>query len=425
MSKVSQEALVTMKVLTAQGQSNSEIARTLGVSEGTVRYRLKQRTTNGPDGRANKPSHAQAVSAVIADWMNCYGPNRGDSTSRPVNIRELYEFLVMEHNYSGSYKSVVRYVRKRYPVPKHRTYRRVETPAGVQAQVDWLDLSDVDIGGGSQRLYGLVMVLSHSRKEAVIWCQKMETGCWLWAHTQAFHRLKGIPAVVRIDNLKTGIINGGGPWGKINQTYRRYSRLAGFHIDACLPYSPEDKGKVERRISAIRSVLWPRRSFTTLAEFQQWTDERLDKRAHQRRCPATGESVYQTWQEEVLLLQSSDSLPEVFDNLAHRRVGKDATVQFENHTYSVPFSLFGQQVEVQGCGMTVQIWFDGKRVASHPRHTPHLVVIDETHYQGKATDTVLPPPPLGKMAKRIKELAQQSVHSRSMDFYQQLSEVAR
>ncbi len=35
--KISQEETVTLHVLKAKGQSNSEIARTLGVSEGAVR----------------------------------------------------------------------------------------------------------------------------------------------------------------------------------------------------------------------------------------------------------------------------------------------------------------------------------------------------------------------------------------------------
>ena len=122
-----------MKVLKARGQSNSAIARTLGVGEGAIRYRLKQGTTDCPDGRAHKASKAQAVASVIADWMNRYGPNTKDSTSRPVNIRDLYEFLVEAHQYTDSYKSVVRYVGKRHPLPKQHTYRRVETPASAQA----------------------------------------------------------------------------------------------------------------------------------------------------------------------------------------------------------------------------------------------------------------------------------------------------
>lgn len=43
--------------------------------------------------------------------------------SRPVNVRALHEHLAAEHGYTGSYKSVLRYVRTQYPPLKRRPYR--------------------------------------------------------------------------------------------------------------------------------------------------------------------------------------------------------------------------------------------------------------------------------------------------------------
>ena len=44
-----------------------------------------------------------------------------------VNLQALYEQFVRDHGYGGSYKSVQRYARARFPKPKLRTRRRVET----------------------------------------------------------------------------------------------------------------------------------------------------------------------------------------------------------------------------------------------------------------------------------------------------------
>jgi len=49
MGKVSRGALVTIRMLKEQVQFSSGIARTLGVSGGTVRYRLKQWTIDHPE----------------------------------------------------------------------------------------------------------------------------------------------------------------------------------------------------------------------------------------------------------------------------------------------------------------------------------------------------------------------------------------
>ena len=65
----------------------------------------------------------------------------------------------------------------------------------------------------------------------------------------------GIPAVLRIDNLKTGIACGAGPWGEVNAAYRAYAKAVGFHVDACLPRCPEHKGKVENKVGFIKGRL--------------------------------------------------------------------------------------------------------------------------------------------------------------------------
>jgi len=58
-----------------------------------------------------------------------------------VNLQVLHERLVRDHEYTGSYKSVQRYVRARFPRPKVRIRRRVETPPGGRTRRMGVDLS--------------------------------------------------------------------------------------------------------------------------------------------------------------------------------------------------------------------------------------------------------------------------------------------
>ena len=140
------------------------------------------------------------------------------------------------------------------------------------------------------------MVLSCSRKPAIVWSQTKDMLAWLGCHTACFTRLGGVPATVRVDNEKTAMARGAGAWGTINATYRRYAAALRFHVDACPPRQPQCKGKVERRVRDQRLAIDPYgRRFATLAELQQWTDARLEILAHERRCPATGTSVAQAW----------------------------------------------------------------------------------------------------------------------------------
>jgi transposase len=294
--KLKPEEIVTLKVLKEKGQSNVQIAQALGVSEGAVRYHVRR--AGQPDGRQNKPRTADAFAELINDWLAAdllrEGAKLPDDVidlayPRPANIHALHDWLAQEHGYTGSYKSVLRFVRRLYPKPRLRPRRRVETPPGAQAQVDWGEFNNLDIGEGKQKLYAFVMVLSHSRKEVLIWCRGMDQLHWHHAHNEAFRRIGGVPAVLRIDNLKTAIAHGAGPWGEINESYLCYRRAVGFHVDACLPRCPEHKGKVENKVRFVRRHLRLAGPFTTLADLQSQTDEQLAASDAKRVCPATGD----------------------------------------------------------------------------------------------------------------------------------------
>ena len=58
--------------------------------------------------------------------------------------------------------------------------------------------------------------------------------------------------------------------------------------------------------------------------------------------PATGDSVYATWQAERPRLRALPLLPEPFDVAVMRPVYRDCTVYFENRQYAVPFALVGR-----------------------------------------------------------------------------------
>jgi transposase len=424
--KLRPEEIVTLTVLKNKGQSNSQIAQTLGVSEGAVRYHLRR--LGQPDGRHDKLRKAGPLAEVIDHWVCTHQPAvRDGEPLRPINVRTLYDWLAREHAYDGSYKSVLRFVRARYPRPRLRPFRRVETPPGAQAQVDWGEFPCIDVGEGPQTLYGFVLVLSHSRKEVLIWCRRLDQLAWQHAHTEAFRRLGGVPAVLRIDNLKTGMGQGAGPWGQVNQAYRSYANGLGFHIDACLPRCPEDKGKVENKVGNLKRRLrlegqW----FAGLEGLQVWTDGELTRWAQRRVCPASGDSVEASWlAEQARLRPLPPVLPLAFDVALTRTVQKDCTVSFEGRTYSVPFVLCGLAVEVRGCAEVVQVLHAGAVVAEHPRHSRARVVFEPRHYEGPGDDRVTPPVPLGQMGRRLQEILALPVEQRPLDLYAALAEVAR
>jgi len=419
MAKLGLEARMTIQELAKRGVSGRAIARTLEVSEGTVRYHLHRMAEGATDGRAKQEFLAAGWHDRIADWL----AQRQDG---PLNLAALHGWLVTEAKYPGSLRSVQRYVAARFPKPRVRARRRVETPPGAQAQADWAEFRGVVVAGESRDLSAFRLKLSHSRRSVTVWSPRQDQLAWHRVHNEGFRRLKGVSAVLRVDNVKTAVSRGAGSWGEINAAYRRYAQTVRFHIDACAPRSPQAKGKVERDIRTQRFWSDPRRRpWDDLEELQAWSDQQDDAQAQRLTCPATGTTVWDAWQAELSHLAPLPILPEPFDIAVMRPVGLDCMVAFEGRSYSVPFSLVRQRIEVRGCAGTVQMLHGGRVVATHERGTRERILIDPQHFDGESTDEVLAPLPLGRMGTRLAEIAAQVPQTRSVDLYAEIAEVAR
>ncbi|HEX5011355.1 MAG TPA: IS21-like element helper ATPase IstB, partial [Planctomycetota bacterium] len=294
--------------------------------EGTVRYHLARQAAGATDGRVRQVSKATAFATAIEHWLDA------QAEGAPISLAALHDWLVAEHGYPGSRRGLQRYVRRHHAPPRLRARRRVETPPGAQAQADWAEDRGVILAGEVVTLYAFHLVLSHSRYEAIVWSRRKDLLAWLHVHNEAWRRLRGIAASVRVDNEKTVMAKGAGVWGELHPIYGRYAETVGFHIDVCPPRSPGHKGKVERRILDQRLGGDPRRRcWDSLEELQAWTDDLVERSAQRRTCPATGTSVVEAWRmEQSKLAPLPAELPEPFDHVATRRVAIDCTVSFEH-----------------------------------------------------------------------------------------------
>ncbi len=422
MAKLSEREVVAMDVMQERGRSMRGIARELGVDESTVRYRLGRLRSGVQDGRRQQAEACAAWDEVIGAWIADQSRRQG----RPDPVCDLYDHLVADHGFPASYKAVLRYVRRRMGRPPIRPIRRVETAPGAQAQVDWFERLPVRVVSMGERdhLDALVVALSHSRMPAVIWAPSRSLLWWLACHNQAFTWLGGIPWTVRVDNVKTAVKRGAGPWASLNDGYAAYAAQLGFTVDPARPYKGSDKGKVERRGRDVRAALAPLSDvcFLSLEDLQAATDRHIEARAKRLTCPVTGTSVYEAWQaEREHLMPLPATLPEPFDVLVHRKVSDDCLVAFEGRSYQVPFAFVRQTVQVRGCAGIVEIHAtDGAHLASYPRGTACRLLLDQRHTQGLDSEMVLAPTPLGRIGRAITLERSWEVGRRGIDAYCEL-----
>ena len=212
MTHLREEHLVCAQLLIDPcNRSVRSTAVELGVSESTLRYRLKRRQAALSDGRTAQAEACSAHAAVIEAWM-ADQQEMLQSGGRPAPIRALYDVLVRDHGYTGSYKAVARYVGRRRPRPRIRPVRRVEVDPGGQAQVDWVEpVVDVQEMGDRMRLTTCNLTLSFSRICSVQWRLDQGQLSWQEAHNRSFMAVEGVLLSVRFDNCKTAVARHCGP----------------------------------------------------------------------------------------------------------------------------------------------------------------------------------------------------------------------
>lgn len=384
-----------------RGASVRALSKQLGVTEGALRYRLKRQQEEGEgDGRARQATALDGYEGAVEAIQERLGDGRLDGRSRPCQVRLIYEALVRDHGYRGSYQSVVRHLRRKHGLLRVRAVRRVETPPGVQAQHDWFE-ERVPIGTRRPRLSLLLGAMSYSRAK-FCWPSEDQTQLsWHTGHHELFRRYQGVPLWVRVDNPKTAVARGAGPTAVLNRSYAAYARMCGFGVDACRAGKGSDKGKVERAVRTLRGSYGEvlRRGAGSLEELGRLLDARSEALLDRLRCPVTGGSVREALAEERRVMGPLPSSAELFDVEVARQVSRDCLVSFEGRRYSVPFAWVGRWVDVRGTARDVVVRGGGEEIARHRRGTRALLVLEETHYEGPSTARVIRPTPLGRRGR--------------------------
>jgi len=401
MPKLRWKDVMAASVMQEHGRSVRSLARDLGVAESSLRERLRRHREGIEDGRRRQSEACMPWDEIITTWIAEHIERPG----RPSPVKFLYDLLVCEYGYAGSYKAVLRYVRRRTPVPRMRPHRRVEVRPGTQVQVDWFEVPvHVEELGGAIRLHAFVMALSFSRMWAVLWSVSRDMLSWIRCHNEAFERLGGIALSTRIDNLRTGVASGAGPWAVINEGYADYASQVGFIVDPARARTGSDKGKVERRGRDVKRMpILDGERFTTLAELQRVTDERIEALSGELLCPVTGLSIRESWERELPHLAPLPlSFPEPFDVQVSRTVERDCLVWFEGRQYETPARYAGRPVTVRGCAGEVRIYDrSGELLRAYPRGTACRILLDRTIDDFGGDDRIIAPTPLGRLGREI------------------------
>jgi transposase len=391
--KVNQQQ--TIVALRRQGWSKRRIARELDVDRATVRKYLARADSKSPTPQTGSPespppkspTNPQTGSATGFGPASLCEPWREQieqALAQGLSIQRIYQDLVVERQFAGSYFAVRRFVLRRVS-SQELPFRRMECAPGQELQVDFGLGAWVIEAGKRRRPHLFRAVLSHSRKgySEVVWRQTSES--FIRCLENAFRHIGGVPATVVIDNLKAGVIQADWFDPEINPKLEEFARHYGTVILPTKPAMPRHKGKVEAGVKYAQNNAVKGRSFESLAAqnlfLSEWEKTVADTRIHGTTRQQVGK-LFEDIERPALQPLPAGLFP-VFEE-APRTVHRDGYVEFKRAYYSAPPEYVGRQVWVRQESRLLRLYNTRReQIALHALAEPGKFTTDPAHLHSR------------------------------------------
>lgn len=385
MSKV--KAILTLR---DQGWSFVRIAKELGIHRETVARYVRQHADSEPPKPSevhtgsddSKPTQLHTGSAPIG--RSVCEPFRElieSKLQQGLSAVRIHQDLVHEHDFQGSYYAVMRFVR-RYRTSQQLPVRRVESPPGDEAQVDFGTGAPLITEEGRRlRTHVLRVVLSYSRKAYSEVVRRQSTEDFLRCLENAFWHFGGVPQTLVIDNLRAAVTRADWYEPELNPKLLAFSEHYGVIVLPTKPRTPQHKGKVEAGVKYVQNNALKGRTFSSLADqnqhLERWETSVADTRIHgttQRQVRL----VFEQEERHTLKPLPQERFP--FFHEGQRKVHRDGHVEVDKAYYTVPPEYYRRTVWVRWDSRLVRIFNKRlEQIAMHVKQLPGKFSTDPAH----------------------------------------------
>ena len=383
--------------LVEQGWSHRRIARELGIHRRTVARHIELAadsaakptisTAGSDDPKLTIPTTGSAGRKSICEP---FLEQITERLSKGLSAVRIHEDLVAEHEFTGSYESVKRFVRR---LGQHEpmAFRRMECAPGEEAQVDFgQGAFVVEPDGKRRRPHLFRIVLSNSRKaySEVVWRQT--TDAFIRCLENAFRKFGGVPKTLVIDNLKAAVKRADWFDPELCPKFAAFAKHYEIAVLPTKPYTPRHKGKVEGGIKYTQDNALKGREFRSLEEqnrfLDHWETNTADRRIHGTTRKQVG-ALFESQEKPALGPLPATRFP--FFHEGRRTVHRDAHIAVDNSYYSVPPEFTTRKVWVRWDSHVVRIYDTRfQQIAVHARIERGKFSTHEAHISSKKRSAV-------------------------------------
>lgn len=215
-----------------------------------------------------------------------------------------------------------------------------------------------------------IMVLGASNYTFAYASASQKLPDWIDAHVRAFEFFGGCSRLLVPDNLLSGISDSCQFEPLANPTYADLAQHYRTAILPARPKRPKDKAKAESGVLLAQRWIIARlakQRFYNLATLNNAIKELLTSLNHRQFQKKPGSRYSRFIEEERQALLPLPKTRYEFAQFKTLRVPRDYHIFIEQHYYSVPYTLVGEEVICRYTATTIEILHNHQRVASHLR----------------------------------------------------------
>ena len=351
------------------GESIRSIAKSLKISRPTVK-KYCEGSTHPEVRKAYQREPDIITNDIITFVLSCFKQDQDENLRKQKHTaKKIYDRLVSEKKFKGSYSSVrtvVRALKAERTVPPQSSVPLSYAP-GEAVQIDWGEAT-VYIDGQKTKVHTFCGRLCYSCDIFVQAYKAANEESFLEAQQLMFDFFGGIPRRLIFDNAKVAVKEGFGIYARPQDKYLSFSSHYAISLDFCNPASGNEKSLVENLVGySRRNFLVPVPRVADMEELNRklWNDCINYREKH--KVENRQNAVNIMYQEEVRHLNTIPKYRFDTSKTAIAKVDDFSTIRYEKNNYSVPTKYLRKDVTIKGYANSICILHEGSVIATYSR----------------------------------------------------------